>query len=408
MAATARDLARRGLRRGVGTIVQSNSHIERSHDHSALFGQSNILSRPCSPGSTPTRLRSPKIRRKPHWRPGISSSGTPALHQRRERARTSPSQTRPFRGPRPGRPATARSTSAQVALIDLPSSAAPRRRAPLQGRLCGRSPASSERRRGASLLAVPAGAPVSVARPRPRPKGTTAPGKPAPCVSRASPDPGRRPSTRRTVRPRRGPGAGGTRRQPSPARPAVAGYGISPRSRCGLPEPRHCIGKRGRPVHNPEPDIAGFAPQRSGPPRPAPALGTGRFRCYTADRVDSFVGHVLISRGIPPPAGVSRSLPRGTGPRIDPAKAGSMSSNLSETSASRAASNWRRRYPHAFEETQKRSLRSFSLPEPSTFGSATAPGDESPMPRWMVNCLRRSRSRNLSRNTASSPSVVLM
>ena len=171
--------------------------------------------------------------------------------------------------------------------MDLPPSAAPMRRAPPQGRLCGRSPASSQRRRGASLVAVPAGPPVSVARPRPRPKGTTAPGKPAPCVSRASPDPGRRPSTRRTVRPRRGPGAGGTRRQPSPARPAVAGYWISPRSRCGLPEPRHCIGKRGRPVHNPEPDIAGFAPQRSGPPRPAPALGTGRFRCYTADRVDS-------------------------------------------------------------------------------------------------------------------------
>ena len=178
--------------------------------------------------------------------------------------------------------------------MDLPPSAAPRRRAPPQGRLCGRSPASSERRRVASLVPVPAGAPVSVARPRPRPKGTTAPGKPAPCVSRASPDPGRRPSTRRTVRPRRGPGAGGTRRQPSPARPAVAGYGISPRSRCGLPEPRHCIGERGRPVHNPEPDIAGFAPQRSGPPRPAPALGTGRFRCYTADRVDSFVGHVPL------------------------------------------------------------------------------------------------------------------
>ena len=40
--------------------------------------------------------------------------------------------------------------------------------------------------------------------------------------------------------------------------------------------------------------MAGFAPQRSGPPRPAPALGTGRFRCYTADRVDSFVGHVPL------------------------------------------------------------------------------------------------------------------
>ena len=176
--------------------------------------------------------------------------------------------------------------------MDLPPSAAPRRRAPPQGRLCGRSPASSERRRRvASLVAVPAGAPVSVARPRPRPKGTTAPDKPAPYVSRASPDPGRRPSTRRTVRPRRGPGAGGTRRQPSPARPAVAAYGISPRSRRGLPEPR----QRGRPVHNPEPDIAGFAPQRSGPPRPGPALGTGRFRCYTANHVDSFVGHVSLS-----------------------------------------------------------------------------------------------------------------
>ena len=201
--------------------------------------------------------------------------------------------------------------------MDLPPSAAPRRPAPPQGRLCGRSPASSQRRRVASLVAVPAGAPVSVARPRPRRKGTTAPGKPAPCVSRASPDPGRRPSTRRTVRPRRAPGAGGTRRQPSPARPAVAGYGISPRSRCGLPEPRHCIGKRGRPVHNPEPDIAGFAPQRSGPPRPAPALGTGRFRCYTADRVDSFVGHVPLfprdsaTRGGFPPLSLGN---RGTGP----------------------------------------------------------------------------------------------
>ena len=203
--------------------------------------------------------------------------------------------------------------------MDLPPSAAPRRRAPPQGRLCGRSPASSERRRVASLVAVPAGAPVSVARPRPRPKGTTAPGKPAPCGSRASPDPGRRPSTRRTVRPRRAPGASGTRRQPSPARPAVAGYGISPRSRCGLPEPRHCIGKRGRPVHNPEPDIAGFAPQRSGPPRPAPALGTGRFRCYTADRVDSFVGHVpLFPRDSATRGGFPLS-PSGTGepaPRI--------------------------------------------------------------------------------------------
>ena len=198
--------------------------------------------------------------------------------------------------------------------MDLPPSAAPRRPAPPQGRLCGRSPASSERRRVASLVAVPAGAPVSVARPRPRPKGTTAPGKPAPCVSRASPDPGRRPSTRRTVRPRRGPGAGGTRRQPSPARPAVAGYGISPRSRCGLPEPRHCIGKRGRPVHNPEPDIAGFAPQRFGPPRPAPALGTGRFGCYTADRVDSFVGHVP-----PIPAGFRH--PRGF-PALSPCDPG--------------------------------------------------------------------------------------
>ena len=54
--------------------------------------------------------------------------------------------------------------------MDLPPSAAPRRRAPRQGRLCGRSPASSDRRRVASLVAVPAGAPVSVARPRPRPK----------------------------------------------------------------------------------------------------------------------------------------------------------------------------------------------------------------------------------------------
>ena len=130
-----------------------------------------------------------------------------------------------------------------------------------------------------------------------RPKGTTAPGKPAPCVSRASPDPGPRPSTRRTVRPPRGPGAGGTRRQPSPARPAVADYGISPTtSRCGLPEPRHCIGKPGRPVHNPQPDIAGFAPQRSGPPRPAPALDTGRFQPPG-------------SQGAPGPQGISPGTP---------------------------------------------------------------------------------------------------
>ena len=187
------------------------------------------------------------------------------------RARPRPGFRRGRRRPRPGRfggPGPAgrtppAQTSALVAVMDLPPSAAPRRRAPPQGRLCGRPPASSERRRVASPVPVPAGASVSVARPRPRPKGTTAPGKPAPCGSRASPDPGRRPSTRRTVRPRRGPGAGGTRRQPSPARPAVAGYGISPRSRCRLPEPRHCIGKRGRHVHNPEPDMAGFAPQRS-------------------------------------------------------------------------------------------------------------------------------------------------
>ena len=161
----------------------------------------------------------------------------------------------------------------KVAVMALPPSAAPMRRAPPQGRLCGRSSVRSERRRFAALVAVLAGAPVSVARPRPRPKGTTVPGKPAPCVSRASPDPGYRPSTRRTVRPRPGPGAGGTRRHPSPARPAVAAYGISPRSRCGLPEPR----QRGRP-----------------PPRPEPAFGTGRFRCYTANQVDSFVGHVPL------------------------------------------------------------------------------------------------------------------
>ena len=162
--------------------------------------------------------------------------------------------------------------SALVALMALPPSAAPRRREPPQGRLCGRSSARSERRRFAALVAMPAGAPVSVARPRPRLKETTAPGKPAPCVSRASPDPGYRPSTRHTVRPRRGPGAGGTRRQPSPARPDVAGYGISPRSRGRLPEPCHCIE-------------------------------------YTADRVDSYVGHVPLFRGIPPPAGVSRYPP---------------------------------------------------------------------------------------------------
>ena len=68
------------------------------------------------------------------------------------------------------------------------SASDPRRRVPPQGRLCGRSSARSERRRFAALVAVLAGAPVSVARPRPRPKGTTALGKPAPCGSRASPD----------------------------------------------------------------------------------------------------------------------------------------------------------------------------------------------------------------------------
>ena len=81
----------------------------------------------------------------------------------------------------------------KVAVMALPPSAAPMRRAPPQGRLCGRSSVRSERRRFAALVAVLAGAPVSVARPRPRPKGTTVPGKPAPCVSRASPDPGYRP-----------------------------------------------------------------------------------------------------------------------------------------------------------------------------------------------------------------------
>ena len=145
-------------------------------------------------------------------------------------------------------------TDAQVAIMNLPPSAAPRRRAPPPGRLCGRSLASSERHWVASLVVVPAGALVSGAHPQPCPKGTTAPGKPALCASRASPDPDRRPSTRRIVRRRRGPGVGDTRRQPSPARPAVAAYGISPRSRCGLPGLR----QRGRPVRNPVPDIGSF------------------------------------------------------------------------------------------------------------------------------------------------------
>ena len=194
---------------------------------------------------------------------------------------TSPFPDPPLQGPNPaGWTTTSAQTSAPVAFMDFPPSAAPRRRAPPQGRLCGRSSARSERRRFAALVAVLAGAPVSVARPRPHPKGTTAPGKPSPCVYRASPDPGYRPSTRRTVLLRPGPGAGGTRRQPSLARPAVAAYGISPRSRCGLPEPR----QRARPV-------------RSGPPRPTPALGTGRFRCYTASGADSFVGHVPFLPG---------------------------------------------------------------------------------------------------------------
>ena len=96
---------------------------------------------------------------------------------------------------------TRRSPPSPSPLLLSPRQPLPRRRAPPQGRLCGRSSARSERRRFAALVAVLAGAPVSVARPRPRPKETTAPGKPAPCVSRASPDPGHRQSTRRTVRP---------------------------------------------------------------------------------------------------------------------------------------------------------------------------------------------------------------
>ena len=51
---------------------------------------------------------------------------------------------------------------------------------------------------------------------------------------------------------------------------------------------------------------------RSGPPQPT-ALGTGRFRCYTANRVGSFVGHVPLLRGIPPPAGGFPLSPPGTG-----------------------------------------------------------------------------------------------
>ena len=186
---------------------------------------------------------------------------------------------------------------ALVAVMDrLPPSAAPRRRAPPQGRLCGRSPASSERRRGASLVAVPAGAPVSVARPRPRPKGTTAPGKPAPCGSRASPDPGRRPSTRRTVRPRRGPGAGGTRSPAVTSAPGRSGLRDIAQVTMRTPRAAPLHRKRGRPLHNPEPDIPGFAPQRSGPPRPAPALGTGRFRCYTAGHPRGFPALSLEAR----------------------------------------------------------------------------------------------------------------
>ena len=229
--------------------------------------------------------------------------------------------------------------------MDLPRSAAPRRRAPPQGRLCGRSPAISGRR-GASLMAVAAGTPVSVACPRPRPKGTTAPGKPAPCVSRASPDRGRRPSTRRTVRLRRGRGAGGTHRQPSPTRPAVAACGISPRSRCGPPDPR----QRDRPVHTPEPDVAGFAPRRSGPPRPTRALGTDRFRCYTANRVDSFIGHVPFPRGIPPARGVSlsaqsRARPSSPSPRSGfarPAGATAGIPYLSRKMSAWAGNSWRK------------------------------------------------------------------
>ena len=64
-----------------------------------------------------------------------------------------------------------------VTVMDLPPSAAPRRSAPPQDRLCGRSLASRERHPVASLVAVPRPAPVSVARPRPCRKGATAPGK---------------------------------------------------------------------------------------------------------------------------------------------------------------------------------------------------------------------------------------
>ena len=189
------------------------------------------------------------------------------------------------------RPSTRPAASSEIEddqVGDLPPSAAPRRSAPPQGRLCGRFPPNSERRWVASLAAVPAGALVSVACPQPCPKETTPPGKPALCASRASPDLGRRPSPRRTARPRRGRGASGKRRHPSPARPGVAAYGISPRSRCGL----------------------------RGPLQPTPVLGTGRFRCHTANDLGSFVGHCFpFSWRFPPRAGVSPLSGPSTRPR---------------------------------------------------------------------------------------------
>ena len=70
-------------------------------------------SAPESPARRGRRLRTdggfrarprPGFRRKPRWRPGISSSGTPALNQRRDRARTSPSPDPAVSGA-PARPA---------------------------------------------------------------------------------------------------------------------------------------------------------------------------------------------------------------------------------------------------------------------------------------------------------------
>ena len=156
-------------------------------------------------------------------------------------------------------------------------------------------------------MAVPAGAPVSVARPRPRPKGTTAPGKPAPCVSRASPDPGAPPINA----PHRSAAArSGCRWHTSPAVTSAPGRsGLRDIAQVTMPTPRAAPLHRKTQPSRPQSRARHSRVRttaRSGPPGPAPALGTGRFGCYTADRVDSFVGHVPL---FPRDSGHPRGFP---------------------------------------------------------------------------------------------------